>query len=170
MPHQSNVDLNYQPRSHGLVLRGWAFSLSTILRSGFPLVATQDANRLGACGFSHQRPENCGVTVRGNRWSKPERYPTAGSIAPARGLRRSSWPHTTREASASSPFNWDVSAERLLVLWEVAGMSLRFDFMSLLNNANRRGPRTLFGAEDFGSIPGTRALPQTLQFMMKAMV
>ena len=168
IPHQANINLNYQSPGRSLVLGGWAFSLSTILRSGFPLVITQNENPLGAYGFSHQRPANASVSANGDPRADPERYLTASSIVPTNGLQLGSGPHTTDEARTPALFNWDVSAEKRLALSESASMSVRFEFINLLNNVNWRGPRTVFGSEDFGSIPGTRGFPRTIQLMVKA--
>ena len=167
VPHQVNINLNYQTRGRNQLLGGWTLSLSSILRSGFPLAITQNENPLSAYGFSHQRPQTSLVSASGNPSGDPERYLTGGSIVPTDGLQLSGGPQTTDSARTPPLFNWDVSAEKRIALSEGAAVSLRFEFINLLNNVNWRGPRTVFGSADFGSIPGTRGFPRTFQMMAK---
>ncbi len=167
VPHQANINLNYQTRSRNRLLGNWALSLSAILRSGFPLVITQNENPLRAYGFSHQRPESGVVSIGSDPESNPDRYLTAASIVPTDGLKLSRGPHTTDSARTPALFNWDVSAEKTIPLSEGASISLRFEFINLLNSVNWRGPRTVIGSDEFGSIPGTRGFPRTFQMMAK---
>lgn len=167
VPHQVNINLNYQTQARSPLLGDWAFSLSSILRSGFPLVITQNENPLRAYGFSHQRPESGRVSAAGDPGRNPDQYLTGASLVPTDGLQLSNAPHTTDSARTPALFNWDVSAEKRIPLSEGASVSLRFEFINLLNNVNWRGPRTLFGSDEFGSIPGTRGFPRTFQMMAK---
>ncbi|MDE0104608.1 MAG: hypothetical protein OXN89_19715 [Bryobacterales bacterium] len=82
-------------------------------------------------------------------------------------MRISGGPHTTDEARTPALFNWDASAEKNIRLSEDTSITLRFEFINVLNNVNWRGPRTVFGSDDFGSIPGTRGFPRTFQLMAK---
>ena len=76
-------------------------------------------------------------------------------------------PHTTDVVRSPALFNWDVSLEKSTPLFEDVTLSLRFEFINLMNNVNWRGPRTVFGSDNFGSIPGTRGFPRTFQMMTK---
>ncbi len=167
VPHQANINLNYQTKARGRIFGGWGLSISGTLRSGFPLVITQNENPLQAYGFGHQRPESVRVSAAEDPGRDPERYLRADSIVPTEGLRIGGGPHTTNEARTPSLFNWDTSAEKNIRLSENTRITLRFEFINVLNNVNWRGPRTVFGSDDFGSIPGTRGFPRTFQLMAK---
>ncbi len=166
-PHLVNLNLMYQTRGRHKLVAGWAVSMATILRSGFPLVITQNENPLSAYGFSHQRPANDLVTAGGDPGSNFDRYVMAGSLTPTDGLRLSEAPHTTDAVRSPALVNWDVSVEKTTRLSEDVTLSLRFEFINLLNNVNWRGPRTVYGSDNFGSIPGTRGFPRTFQMMTK---
>ena len=166
-PSVVNLNLMYQTRGSNKLLSGWAVSTATILRSGFPLVITQNENPLSAYGFSHQRPANDRISSGGDPGNNPGRYVTAGSIAPTDGLQLSSAPHTTDAVRSPALFNWDVSFEKTTPIRDDLTLSLRFEFINLLNNVNWRGPRTVYGSDTFGSIPGTRGFPRTFQMMTK---
>ncbi len=166
-PHQINLNLMYQTRSNNKLLGGWAASVATILHSGFPLAITQNENPLSAYGFSHQRPANAQVTAGGDPSSNFDRYVTAGSIAATDGLQLSQAPHTTDAVRSPALVNWDVSFEKTTPILEDLTLSVRFEFINLLNNVNWRGPRTVYGSDTFGSIPGTRGFPRTFQMMTK---
>ena len=166
-PHQVNLNLMYQTRGAGRLAAGWAVSMATILRSGFPLVVTQNENPLSAYGFSHQRPANARVTKGGDPDGNFDRYVTPGSIAPTAGLRLSDAPHTTDAVRSPALVNWDVSLEKTTPIAEDVTLSLRFEFINLWNHVNWRGPRTVYGSDTFGSIPGTRGFPRTFQMMTK---
>ena len=167
VPHQMNVNLMYQRRGEKKLLHGWAISMATILRSGFPLVVTQNENPLSAYGFSHQRPENAQVSGGGDPAGNVDRYVTAGSVAPTDGIRLSDAPRTTDAVRSPALVNWDVSLEKTTSIFDDATLTIRFELINLLNNVNWRGPRTVYGSEDFGSIPGTRGFPRTFQMMTK---
>ena len=166
-PHLVNLNLMYQTRGSNSLLAGWAISMATILRSGFPLVISQNENPLSAYGFSHQRPANALVSTGGDPSRNPDRYVVPGSLQPTQGLQLSAAPHTTDVVRSPALFNWDVSLEKSTPLFEDVTLSLRFEFINLMNNVNWRGPRTVFGSDNFGSIPGTRGFPRTFQMMTK---
>ena len=167
IPHQANLNFMYHlPGSH-VLLGGWTVSMATILRSGFPLVITQNENPLGAYGFSHQRPESASVTGGGDPDGNVDRYLTADSITPTHGLQLSSASHTTASVRSPALVNWDVAFEKSTPLAENVHLTLRFEFINMFNGVNWRGPRTVFGSNTFGSIPGTRGFPRTFQMMTK---
>ena len=166
-PHLVNLNLMYQTKGRNPVLAGWTISTVTILRSGFPLVITQNENPLSAYGFSHQRPANALVAAGGDPASNFDRYVLPGSLQPTEGLRLSKAPHTTDAVRSPALFNWDVSLEKTTPLFDDVTLSLRFEFVNVLNNVNWRGPRTVYGSDNFGSIPGTRGFPRTFQMMTR---
>ena len=145
----------------------WTASLSSILRSGFPLVITQNENPLGAYGFSHQRPESGAVEGGGDPAGRADRYLMAGSIEPTHGLELSAAPHTTDAVRSPTLINWDVAFEKSTALAENVHLQLRFEFINFFNVVNWRGPQTVFGSSNFGSIPGTRGFPRTFQMLSK---
>lgn len=167
VPHQVNLSSSYQLQSRSRWLGGWTLSVSAILRSGFPLVVTQNENPLLAYGFGHQRPEGVALASAAEPAEDPERYLSAESVVPAEGFRVSAGAHTTDAARTPALFNWDVAAEKGVRVSEGARLTLRFECINLLNQVNWRGPRTVVGAGDFGSIPGTRGFPRTVQVMVR---
>jgi len=86
---------------------------------------------------------------------------------PTDGLRLSQAPHTTAAVRSPALFNWDVSLEKGIAIRENVNLSLRFEFINLLNQVNWRGPLTIYGSDTFGSIPGTRGFPRTFQMLTK---
>ena len=166
-PHLANLNLMYRTGGKSPLLAGWSISLAAILRSGFPLVIAQNENPLSSYGFSHQRPANALVAPGGDPASNFDRYVTAGSIRPTDGFQLSAAPHTTDAVRSPALVNWDVSLEKSAALVEDVALTLRFEFINLLNNVNWRGPRTVYGSDSFGSIPGTRGFPRTFQMMTK---
>ena len=167
IPHQANLNFMYRLGGRHKVFGGWTASLSTILRSGFPLVITQNENPLGAYGFSHQRPESGAVEGGGDPAGRADRYLTAGSIEPTHGLELSAAPHTTDAVRSPALINWDVAFEKSTPLAESVHLQLRFEFINFFNGVNWRGPQTVFGSSTFGSIPGTRGFPRTFQMLSK---
>ena len=167
VPHQLNLNLTTRtPWEHPLT-GGWSLSTVTIMRSGFPLVVTQNENPLSAYGFSHQRPANANVTGNGDPAGRGGNAISAGSVTPTTGFHLSSAPHTTDSARSPALVNWDMSLEKTARFRGRADLTLRFEFINLFNQVNWRGPRTVFGAANFGTIPGTRGFPRTFQFMAK---
>ena len=167
MPHNVNLNLMYRLPGKRKLLAGWTASLASTARSGFPLVITQNENPLSAYGFSHQRPANAGVSGGGDPAGHTARYVTAGALAPTQGLQVSSAPRTTTAARTPRLVNWDVALEKTTPIFEDANLTLRFEFINVLNGVNWRGPSTVFGTSEFGRIDGNRGFPRTFQFMTK---
>ena len=168
VPHQLNLNLSARTPWEHPVAGGWSLSVVAIMRSGFPLVVTQNENPLSAYGFSHQRPANANVSGLGDPADAGGISIAPGSVTPTAGLKLSEAPHTTDAARSPVLRSWDVSLEKSARLGRRARLTLRFEFINLFNQVNWRGPRTVFGAPTFGSIPGTRGFPRTFQFMAKA--
>lgn len=166
-PHLMNLNFMYQTRGSSKLLSGWSVSMATILRSGFPLVITQNENPLSAYGFSHQRPQNVEIAGGGDPARNPDQYVTARAVVPTDGLQLSQSPHTTDAVRSPALVNWDVALEKGITIRENINLSLRFEFINLLNQVNWRGPRTVYGSDTFGSIPGTRGFPRTFQMLTK---
>ncbi len=167
VPHQVNLNMTYRTPGDNPIFSGWALSAVTIMRSGFPLVVTQNTNPLGSYGFNHQRPTSATLSGGGNPKGNTDNYVTASGIALTEGLQISNAPHTTDSVRSPVLMNWDVSLEKTTRLYADANLTLRFEFIDLFNHVNWRGPRTVYGASNFGSIPGTRGFPRTFQFMGK---
>ena len=166
-PHVTNLNLMYAIPGRNRLLGGWTASMAAILRSGFPLAVTQNENPLSAYGFSSQRPQNAAVSGGGDPAGNAARYVTAGSLEPTRGLRLSGAPRTTAAVRSPALVNWDFSFEKSTPLSDNLNLLLRLEFINLFNNVNWRGPRTVYGLDNFGSIPGTRGFPRTFQIMTK---
>ena len=166
VPHVLNINGSYTVPWDHPIYGGWSLSVAALLRSGFPLVVTQTSNPLAAYGFDHQRPANVGIAAGGRASENPDTYVTPGSTTLSEGLTISGAPHTTDLVRTPPLFNWDVSLEKTTRISDL-DLMLRFEFINLLNQVNWRGPRTVLGADNFGSIPGTRGFPRTLQLMAK---
>ncbi len=167
VPHQMNVNATVRSPWDGPILGGWSLSVVSIMRSGFPLVVTQNSNPLGAYGFANQRPTNANISGGGNPRGSHTTYVSAGSATPTEGLTLSNAPNTTDAVRSPVLINWDFSLEKTARIMGDVNLNLRFEFIDLLNHVNWRGPRTVLGASTFGSIPGTRGYPRTFQFMAK---
>ena len=167
VPHQFNINGTYRTPGDNLIFSGWAISAVTIMRSGFPLVITQSSNALSAYGFQHQRPASIGIEGGGDPTGRHTSYITAGTTTATQGLALSSASQTTDQVRSPVLINWDVSLEKTTRLYEDMNLTLRFEFIDVFNHVNWRGPRTVFGPSNFGSIPGTRGYPRTFQFMAK---
>lgn len=166
-PHLMNLNFMYQTSGDSKLLSGWSVSMATILRSGFPLVITQNENPLSAYGFSHQRPQSVEIGGGGDPARDPNQYVTARAVVPTDGLQLSQAPHTTEAVRSPALVNWDVALEKGVAIRENINLSLRFEFINIFNQVNWRGPRTVYGSDTFGSIPGTRGFPRTFQMLTK---
>ena len=167
VPHQFNINGTYRTPGDNPIFGGWALSVVTIMRSGFPLVVTQNSNALSAYGFQHQRPTSTNLSGGGDPRGNHTTYLSAGDAQLTQGLTVSNSPNTTDSVRSPVLINWDVSLEKTTRIYEDMNLTLRFEFIDLFNHVNWRGPRTVLGASTFGSIPGTRGYPRTFQFMAK---
>ena len=167
VPHQLNINATYRTPGENPIFSGWALSVVSIMRSGFPLVITQNSNPLSSYGFSHQRPASVGISGGGNPSGNDQNYLTASGMTATEGLTLSSAPHTTADVRSPVLLNWDVSLEKATRVFSDLDLTLRFEFIDAFNQVNWRGPRSVYGPSNFGSIPGTRGFPRTFQFMAK---
>lgn len=167
VPHQLNINATYRTPGDSPIFSGWALSVVSIMRSGFPLVITQNSNPLSSYGFNHQRPASVGISGGGNPSGNDQNYISAGSTTATEGLTLSNAPHTTADVRSPVLVNWDISLEKATRIFSDLDLTLRFEFIDAFNQVNWRGPRSVFGNSNFGSIPGTRGFPRTFQFMAK---
>lgn len=167
IPHQLNINATYRTPGDNPIFSGWALSVVAMMRSGFPLVITQNSNPLSAYGFNHQRPASIGISGGGNPSGNDENYLSEGGTTATEGLTLSSAPHTTDDVRSPALMNWDLSLEKATNIFNDLDLTLRFEFIDAFNHVNWRGPRSVFGTGNFGSIPGTRGFPRTFQFMAK---
>ena len=167
VPHQFNVNGTWRTPGDNPIFGGWAISAVAIMRSGFPVVVTQNSNPLGAYGFSYQRPTSSNLSGGGNPKGNHTTYLSAGDAQLTQGLTLSNSPNNTDSVRSPVLINWDVALEKTTRIYEDANLTLRFEFIDLFNHVNWRGPRTVLGSSTFGSIPGTRGYPRTFQFMAK---
>ncbi len=167
VPHQMNVNATVRSPWDGPILGGWSLSVVSIMRSGFPLVVTQNSNPLSAYGFPNQRPTNANISGGGNPRGNHTGYASPGSATPTEGLMLSTAPNTTDAVRSPVLINWDFSLEKTARVMGDVNLNLRFEFIDLFNHVNWRGPRTVLGQSNFGAIPGTRGYPRTFQFMAK---
>lgn len=167
VPHQMNVNATYRTPWDNPILGGWSLSVVSIMRSGFPIVVTQNSNPLSAYGFNHQRPVNANVSGGGDPTGNHTNYLSEGAAVATEGLTLSNAPQSTDVVRTPVLINWDFSLEKTTRVFEDVNLNLRFEFIDLFNHVNWRGPRTQLGNSNFGSIPGTRGYPRTFQFMAK---
>ncbi len=167
VPHQLNVNGTWRTPGDNPIFGGWAVSAVAIMRSGFPLVVTQNSNPLSAYGFANQRPTSANLSGGGNPRGNHTTYLSAGDAQLTQGLTLSNSPNTTDSVRSPVLINWDVALEKTTRVYEDMNLTLRFEFIDAFNHVNWRGPRTVLGASTFGSIPGTRGYPRTFQFMGK---
>ena len=167
VPHQFNINGTYRTPGDNPIFGGWALSVVTIMRSGFPVVVYQNSNPLSSYGFNHQRPTSANLSGGGNPRGNHTNYLSAGDAQLTQGLTLSNSPNTTDSVRSPVLINWDVSLEKTTRIYEDMNLTLRFEFIDLFNHVNWRGPRTILGNSNFGSIPGTRGYPRTFQFMGK---
>ena len=167
VPHQFNINGTYRTPGDNPIFSGWALSVVTIMRSGFPVVVYQNSNPLSSYGFNHQRPTSANLSGGGNPTGNHTSYLSAGDAQLTQGLTLSNSPNTTASVRSPVLINWDVALEKTTRIYEDMNLTLRFEFIDLFNHVNWRGPRTILGNSNFGSIPGTRGYPRTFQFMGK---
>ena len=166
VPHQVNLNASFRTPGDNPFTSGWTFSFVTILRSGFPLNIVQVNNALSSYGFGHQRPQSLSVSAGGNPAGNHENWLT-GNVTETSGFALGGGPQTTDMARSPRYFNWDLSLEKTTTLYEDLNLMLRFEMINAFNQPNWNGPRTRFGAGNWGQITSTGGFPRTIQFMAK---
>ena len=180
-PHWLNINGLYRfptpEGAAGLIVGGWSASVAAIFRSGFPLAITQTSNAVGAFGYDHQRPNLTGADPTGGDPTSGLGHgdsPTSitGYINPAAFESSDAFTlgnagHMNSDVRSPKLVNWDVSFDKTTSIGGSANLILRFEFINIFNGVNWRGPRSVFGASNFGQITGTRGFPRTMQFMAK---
>jgi hypothetical protein len=173
-PHWLNLNGLYRfPSPDGgageAILGGWAASVSTIIRSGFPLTVKQSSNTLNSeFGFDHQRPNLVGdPAVSGGAIDNYEGYVNPAAFANAPAYTFGNTPYTITDQRTPPLLNWDVSFDKTTKIGGGAELLLRFEFINFFSQPNLNGQRTLFGQSNFGAITGVGGFPRTFQFMAK---
>jgi len=175
-PHWLNLNGLYRfPSPEGAaswIAGGWSASLSALFRAGFPVGITQNSNAVSGFGWDHQRPNQVSgdVGVGGSTEDlaaagTPILNAGAFNASPAYSIGDTA--HTITDARTPKLVNWDVSFDKTTPLGDTANLVLRFEFINIFNGVNWRGPRSVIGPSNFGTIPGTRGFPRTMQFMAK---
>jgi len=166
VPHQVNLNASFRTPGDNPFTSGWTFSFVTILRSGFPLNIVQVSNALSSYGFGHQRPQSVSVSAGGNPAGNHQGW-LGGNVTETHGFALGGGPQTTDMARSPRYFNWDLSLEKTTTLYEDLNLMLRFEMINAFNQPNWNGPRTRFGAGNWGQITSTGGFPRTIQFMAK---
>ena len=91
----------------------------------------------------------------------------SGNVTETQGFALGTAPHTTDMARSPRYFNWDLAVEKNTTLYEDLNLMLRFEIINAFNQPNWNGPRTRFGAGNWGQITSTGGFPRTIQFMAK---
>ncbi len=151
-----------------IILGGWSASVSTIMRSGFPLTVKQSAKprkrlRIRPPAAEHGgRPRGLG---RGDRQLRAVRQPRG--VLERAAYTFGDTPYTVTDQRTPSLFNWDVSFDKDTRIGGGAELLLRFEFVNFFGQPNFNGQRTIFGQSNFGAITGVGGFPRTFQFMAK---
>jgi hypothetical protein len=172
-PHWININGLYRfPSPDGgaaeTILGGWSASVTTILRSGFPLTIKQSSNNLGSSfGFDHQRPNMVGDPSVSDPRSNYDQFinPAAFVNAPAYTLGNTA--QTITDQRSPPLLNWDVSFDKATNIGAGQQILLRFEFVNIFGQPNFNGPRSVFGQSNFGVIDGVGGFPRVFQFMVK---
>ncbi len=173
VPHQVNLNGLYRfPSPAGgaaeVLAGGWSVSVSTIFRSGFPMVIRQGANWGSAFGYEYQRPNVTGdPNTSGSTEDRVDGYFNPAAYAETGLFTFGSAPHTDNDVRTPGLYNWDVSFEKMTSLGGGANVSLRFEFVNFFNQPNWSGPVNNIGAGNFGVITGQGGFPRVFMFMVK---
>jgi hypothetical protein len=151
------------------LLGGWSASVSTIMRSGFPLTVKQSTNNLGtAFGFDHQRPNLVGdPSVSGGASDNFEQFINPAAFENAQAFTFGNTPQTLTDQRTPALLNWDVSFDKTTDIGSGQQILLRFEFINFFGQPNLNGQRSVFGQSNFGAIDGVGGFPRTFQFMVK---
>ncbi len=172
-PHWVNLNGLYRfPSPDGgaaeAILGGWSASVTTILRSGFPLTIRQSSNNLGSSfGFEHQRPNLVGDPSVSDPRSNYEQFINPAAFANAPAFTFGNTPQTITDQRSAPLLNWDVSFDKTTNIGAGQQILLRFEFVNIFSQPNFNGPRSVFGQSNFGAITGVGGYPTVFQFMLK---
>jgi hypothetical protein len=151
------------------LLGGWSASVSTIMRTGFPLTVKQSSNNLGsAFGFDHQRPNLVGdPAVSGGAADNVDQFVNPAAFVNAPAFAFGNTPLTITDQRTPALLNWDVSFDKTTNIGAGQQILLRFEFVNFFGQPNFNGQRSVFGQSNFGVIDGVGGFPRTFQFMVK---
>jgi hypothetical protein len=172
-PHWINLNGLYRfPSPDGgaaeAILGGWSASVTTIIRSGFPLTIKQSSNNLGSqFGYDHQRPNLVGDPSVSDARSNYEQFINPAAFANAAAFTFGNTPQTITDQRSAPLLNWDVSFDKATNIGAGQQILLRFEIINLFGQPNFNGPRSIFGQSNFGAITGVGGFPTVFQFMVK---
>ncbi len=172
-PHWLNLNGLYRfPSPDGgaaeAILGGWSASVTTIMRSGFPLTIKQASNNLGSeFGFDHQRPNLVGDPSVSDPLNNYEQFINPAAFANAAAYTLGNTPQTITDQRSAPLLNWDVSFDKTTNIGAGQQILLRFEFVNLFGQPNLSGPRSVFGQSNFGAITSVGGFPRIFQFMVK---
>jgi hypothetical protein len=150
------------------ILGGWSASVTTIIRSGFPLTIKQSSNNLGSqFGYDHQRPNLVGDPSVSDPRSNYDQFINPAAFANAAAFTFGNTPSTLTDQRTAPLLNWDVSFDKTTNIGAGQQILLRFELVNLFGQPNFNGPRSVFGQSNFGSITGVGGFPRVFQFMIK---
>ena len=173
--HQVNLNGLYRfPSPDGgaaeVIAGGWSVSVAAIFRSGMPYVIRQSSNWGNDFGYDYIRPNLTGVdpVTSGSTEDRVDNFINEAAYANAPDFTFGNAPHTDGDLRTPALYNWDVSLEKMTSLGGGgAQLSLRFEWLNMLNQPNWGGPRHVFGAAQFGQITSQAGFPRVFMFMAK---
>ncbi|HSF20213.1 MAG TPA: TonB-dependent receptor [Vicinamibacteria bacterium] len=171
-PHWLNINGLYRfPSPAGgaaeAVLGGWSASVTTIIRSGFPLTVTQSSNQLRSFGYENQRPNLVGDPSVSDPRSNYEQFINPAAFSQVSGFELGDTPSTITDQRTAPLLNWDVSFDKATNLGNGQQILLRFELINIFGQPNFNGPRSILGQSNFGAIQGVGGFPRVFQFMLK---
>ncbi len=149
------------------ILGGWSASVTTIIRSGFPLTIKQSSNPLADFGYDHQRPNQVGDPSVSDPRTNYDQFINPAAFANASAFSLGDTPQTLIDQRSAPLLNWDVSFDKTTNIGAGQQLLLRFEFVNFFGQPNFNGPRSVFGNSNFGRIEGVGGFPRIFQFMLK---
>ena len=172
--HQINLNALYRlPSPDGgtaeTILGGWSVSVSSIFRSGFPMIIRQSSNWGNDFGYWYQRPNLTGVDPQtsGSTADRVDNYIDPAAYAEIDPFTFGNTPHTDGANRTPWLYNWDISFEKTTPLGGGANLQLRFEFINAFNQPNWGGPENVTGTSNFGQITTQGGFPRVFAFMVK---
>lgn len=172
-PHWLNFNALYRfPSPDGgaakVLAGGWSASLTSIMRSGFPLAITQSSNTLGsAYGFPYQRPNQVGDPAVSDPRSNYNQFINPAAFENAPAFTYGDVGQNNADQRTPPLLDWDVSFDKATNVGNGQQILLRFEIINLFGQPNFNGQRSVFGQSNFGAITGVGGFPRIFQFMLK---
>jgi hypothetical protein len=149
------------------ILGGWSASVTTIMRSGFPLTVRQSSNQLSAFGYDHQRPNLVGDPHVSDARTNYEQFVNPAAFESVSGFVLGDTPQTITDQRTPPLLNWDMSFDKTTNLGNGHQFLIRLEMVNIFGQPNFNGQRTVVGQSNFGQIPGVGGFPRIFQFMLK---